>query len=244
MPKLFLVCQNNDLNTYEDIKESKYILTSFYYVKKKLPFTPKMHLVDSGAFTMFSSKKKIDLDEYVSQYINYINENDIKYFFELDLDTLIGYDKVLEIRKRIEKETGKQCIPVWHISRGKEEFIKMCKEYKYAGIGGIVSKENIVNYKHLYQQLNKLANSYGCKLHGLGYTGKDVATSGFYSVDSTSWLSGSRFAQIHYFTLNKMEMIRPKNKRLKKGRELNKHNLKEWIKFQKYLDNQKEESNE
>ena len=28
------------------------------------------------------------------------------------------------LRKRLELETGKQCIPVWHKPRGKEEFLK------------------------------------------------------------------------------------------------------------------------
>ena len=103
------------------LNKSNYILTSFYYFKDALPYQPQIHLVDSGAFTFFSSGKKFDVDKYVGEFINYINEFDIKYvgefinyinefdikyFFELDIDVLVGYDKVLEIRKRRRHDFG------------------------------------------------------------------------------------------------------------------------------------------
>ena len=69
-----------------------------------------------------------NFDEYLTRYINFINKYDIKYFFELDVDSIVGYEKVKQLRKRLENETGKKCIPVWHKSRGKEEYLKMCKK--------------------------------------------------------------------------------------------------------------------
>lgn len=219
------------------LNKSNYILTSFYYFKDALPYQPQIHLVDSGAFTFFSSGKKFDVDKYVGEFINYINEFDIKYFFELDIDVLVGYDKVLEIRKRIENGTNKKCIPVWHYFRGKDEFIKMCKEYEYAAIGGIASKEKIARYPEFYIKFNKIANSYGCKLHGLGLTGKIINTAGFYSVDSTSWKSGRRFAQIHKFNGEFIKITSKKDKRLVDYNGLDNHNLNEWLKYQKYLEN-------
>ena len=133
MTKLCLAIGGGELKEeilFQELSKSKYILTSFYYFKDKLPFEVDLHLVDSGAFTFFSSKKKIDIDKYLTEYIKYINKYDIKYFFELDIDVLVGYDKVLELRERLERETGKKCIPVWHMSRGKDEFIKMIKAGK------------------------------------------------------------------------------------------------------------------
>lgn len=156
MTKLCLAISGGEINIYgNELKNSRYILTSFYYFREKLPFDVDLHLVDSGAFTFFSSKKKIDIDAYLTEYIEYINKYDIKYFFELDIDVIVGYEKVLELRERLERETGKKCIPVWHISRGKEEFLKMIKEYDYASIGGVVSKENIINHKDKFHLLNK-----------------------------------------------------------------------------------------
>lgn len=237
MTKLCLAVNNGEINAYkEELSKSKYILTSFYYFKDKLPFDVDLHLVDSGAFTFFSSKKKIDIDEYLTKYIEYINKYDIKYFFELDIDVLIGYDKVLELRERLERETGKKCIPVWHMSRGKDEFIKMIKEYDYASIGGVVSKESIVNHKDKFHLLNKLARKYGCKLHGLGVTDANVESYGFYSVDSTTWNAGSRFGKFMKFEQNKIKHINKKEgTRLISYHELNKLNIIQWLKFQKYL---------
>ena len=233
--KLCLAIDKSAIKRYERIRDSKYVLTSFYYYKERLPFEPELHLVDSGAFTMFSSTKAIDIDEYVKQYIDYINKYDIRYYFELDIDSVVGYKKVLDIRDRLECGTGKQCIPVWHHSRGKDEFIKMCKEYNYAAIGGIASKECIVNHKDKFILLNKLAKQHGCKLHGLGATGKDIDKMGFYSVDSTSWISGWKFGQIHKFNGTAIRSRGTSDKKCINGRVLNEHNLNEWLKYQEYL---------
>lgn len=239
MTKLCLAIGGGELKEeilFQELSKSKYILTSFYYFKDKLPFEVDLHLVDSGAFTFFSSKKKIDIDKYLTDYIAYINKYDIKYFFELDIDVLVGYDRVLELRERLERETGKKCIPVWHMSRGKDEFIRMIKEYDYASIGGVVSGENIKNHKDKFHLLNKLANQYGCKLHGLGITDNSVDNYGFYSVDSTSWSTGRRFAKTYMFDGTKMKIIPKKeNRRLTDYKKLDVINIKEWLKFQKYL---------
>ena len=233
--KLCLAIDGGDVDAYKDVRSSKYVLTSFYYYQDVLPFKPELHLVDSGAFTMFSSTKPIDIDEYVDRYIDYINRYNIKYYFELDIDSVVGYKKVLDIRNRLECGTGKQCIPVWHHSRGKDEFIKMCKEYNYAAIGGIASKECIVQHKDKFVLLNRLAKQHGCKLHGLGVTGKDINRMGFYSVDSTSWKSGRRFGQIHKFNGVAIQTKKISGKKCVKYKELDKHNLNEWLKYQEYL---------
>ena len=144
--KLFLAGLSGSLGKYlnRDMIRGIYALESFYYAdettEKYLPFFGDF-LLDSGAFTFFSSGKQVDWDEYVEKYARFIVKNNVKHFFELDIDCIVGYDNVLKIRKYIEEKTGKKCIPVWHKSRGKEEFIKMCKEYNYVAIGGIVSKE-------------------------------------------------------------------------------------------------------
>lgn len=99
-----------------------YILESFYTIKKwQIPYIKKckMFLLDSGAFTFMNGNKgKVDFNQYLNDYINFINKYDIKYFFELDIDSVVGYEKVKEMRTVLEKGTGKKCIPVWHKARG------------------------------------------------------------------------------------------------------------------------------
>lgn len=141
--KVFLAA-TSDKSFISNITDSKYILESFYYFQEwQIPLIKKseMFLLDSGAFTFMSGKKSNDFDGYLTRYIDFIKKHDVKHFFELDIDSIVGYDKVKQLRKRLEKETGKKCIPVWHKSRGKEEFLKMCDEYNYVAIGGIVTKE-------------------------------------------------------------------------------------------------------
>ena len=125
----------------------KYYLESYFYLKKPIQLQlmqeVNMFLLDSGAFTFMNAKKEkaVNIDEYLDNYIAFINKYDVKYFFELDTDSVHGLDKVLEMRGKLEAKTGKKCIPVWHKSRGIECFKKLCKEYDYIAIGGFVTKE-------------------------------------------------------------------------------------------------------
>jgi len=70
LTKLCLAVNEGEINIYKkELSNSRYILTSFYYFREKLPFDVDLHLVDSGAFTFFSSKKKIDIDQYLTEYV-------------------------------------------------------------------------------------------------------------------------------------------------------------------------------
>lgn len=225
------------LNVGKDIDVA--ILESFYYAdewtEKMIPRL-KYFLLDSGAFTFFSSGKHIDWNEYLDRYIAFINKNKVEHFFELDIDVLVGYEKVLEFRRKLERGTGRQCIPVWHKSRGKDEFIKMCDEYKYVAIGGIVSKE-ITQKEYVYFPwfLNE-AHKRGVKVHGLGFTNLEgMRKYHFDSVDSTSWTTGNRFGAIYQF--NGKTMVKHGKKegqKLADSRAVAINNFNEWVKFQQY----------
>lgn len=104
-------------------KECIYALDSFFYVNRNRPSDHKRfedYLLDSGAFTFIQGgKMKETVADYVEAYLDYILKNDIKNYFELDIDLKIGYDEVVKIRNYLEKKTDRPCIPVWHIYRGK-----------------------------------------------------------------------------------------------------------------------------
>ena len=218
------------------------ILESFYYAdkwtEKMLPFFGEF-LLDSGAFTFMSNNKGVvNWKEYIDRYASFINRNNIKYFFELDVDSIVGYEKVKEFRRILEQKTGKKCIPVWHKTRGIEEFKKMCDEYSYVAIGGIVSKEiTQKDYKYFSYLINE-AHKRGTKIHGLGFTNfKGLEQYHFDSVDSTSWTTGNRFGVIYKFNGRTMKKYNKKEgQRLKNSRLVAVHNFKEWVKFQKYAE--------
>ena len=225
----------------DNYKKIPYLLESFYYFKDwQIPLlqTAQLFLVDSGAFTfMNGSKGKVDFNAYLDKYIDFINKNNVKHFFELDIDSVVGYDNVKKLRTKLEQETGKKCIPVWHKSRGLEEWKLMCKEYDYVAIGGIVTKEIGKEDFKYFKPLLEIARQNNCKVHGLGFTAvAELPKYKFYSVDSTSWLSGGRYGQLHAFRNNTIENIKPKNVRAKNYKQIDYHNLEQWLKYQEYAD--------
>ena len=239
--KVFLAATQSRIYLVQEYKPL-YILETFYNIKEesvKEYKKCKMFLLDSGAFTFMNGYKgKVDWDEYVEKYANFINKYDIKYFFELDIDVIVGIKEVERLRNKLEKLTQKKCIPVWHKSRGLEYWEKMCKEYNYVAIGGIVIKEiTQTDYKY-FKPLLKIARENNCKVHGLGFTATSLLKKyPFFSIDSTSWLKASRFGRIDYFDGKKMKTYpKPKNTRTVDYKKCDDFIFKEWIKFQKYAD--------
>lgn len=222
----------------EEWEECKFMLESYYYFKdwQKPYINKELFLLDSGAFTFMNGKTNINWKEYVEQYANFIRNNKIKYFFELDIDSIIGYEKVKQLRKQLEKKTNKKCIPVWHKSRGIEEWKKLTREYDYVAIGGIVTKEiKQSEYKYI-PTLLKIAKENNCRVHGLGFTKTRLLDKNrFYSVDSTTWNRG-RFGDLYYFKDGQMKIYNKKGQKLKNGLESNRFCLQQWIKYQKYME--------
>lgn len=223
------------------LKDVPYLLESFFYFcnfQKPLIKTADLFLLDSGAFTfMNGANGKVNWDDYISKYIAFINENDIEHYFELDIDAIVGYEEVKRMRARIESETGKKSIPVWHKSRGIDEFKRLVKDYDYIAIGGFAIKHIKQNEYPIIRKMVQYAYESGTKVHGLGFTPKEVTKYKFYSVDSTTWLSCRRFGSLFKYDDGQMRMVTPKNHGTRKDRqrEIEVLTLKEWIKYQKYL---------
>lgn len=241
--KLFLAAVTTFIDNclaFTDLKDT-YCLESFYYANKnteKMIPLLKGFLLDSGAFTFFSSGKTVKWEEYVDRYADFINKNNIDHFFELDIDKLIGYDNVLKLRKRLENKTGKQCIPVWHKFRGKENFLQMCDEYKYVAIGGIVSKEIKQSEYPIFTYLINEAHKKDTKIHGLGFTNlKGLEEYHFDSVDSTAWTTGNRFGGVYQFDGKTLiKHAKPQGCRMVHYTKVASHNFRQWVKFQQYAE--------
>lgn len=223
------------------LNDVPYMLESFFYFcnfQKPLIKTADLFLLDSGAFTfMNGANGKVNWDEYISKYIAFINENDVEHYFELDIDAIVGYEEVKRMRARIESETGKKSIPVWHKSRGMDEFKRLVKDYDYIAIGGFAIKHIKQNEYPIIRKMVQYAYESGTKVHGLGFTPKEVTKYKFYSVDSTTWLSCRRFGSLFKYDNGQMRMVTPKNHGTRKDRqrEIEVLTMKEWIKYQKYL---------
>lgn len=251
--RIFLACSTSACNKEDKekfFKENKplYLLETFFSGEKTcknvLDIVGRENfLLDSGAFSFMSGAKcsKESLLKYLDKYIAFINKYDVKYFFELDVDTIFGIEFVEEMRRKLEKETEKKCIPVWHKGRGIEYWKNMVDKYKYIAIGGLVfhvKKQELP----LIKKMVDYAYKKGVKVHGLGFTKtKNLNEYKFYSVDSSSWLSSaSRGQKLNIFN-GEYIISKDINKKNKKAKitKMAGFNFKEWIKYQKYMDNKK-----
>lgn len=236
-----------DFFTGENALKSINILESFYYLRKNEEFmTLVKHfgsfMLDSGAFSFMlgSHKGGINWDEYIEEYAAFINRWNVQLFFELDIDSVVGLTEVERFREKLEALTGKKPIPVWHRNRGKEYFIKMCENYPYVALGGIVTKEiDRKKYETAFPWFIKTAHDHKCKIHGLGYTTvANLKKYHFDSVDSTAWLYGNRGGYLYKFNprTGLLEQLSKEGCRLK-SREGAVNNFNEWVKFGKYAEN-------
>ena len=171
------------------VQPSKLVRQYFDYIK-----TNKIeYLLDSGAFSyMNNPKKTFNLKNHLKQYCYYINEFDIKNFFELDLDIFMSLEEIENVRRKIFLETHKQPIIVFHQERKAAYWTKMCKENAFIAIGGLVTGNNWYSaegQRTLLEMCDE-AHSYGTLVHGLGFTPLTLLNSHtmfFDTIDSTTW---------------------------------------------------------
>lgn len=221
-----------------EIDKFKYNLLSYYYVRDdneialKLRDNSELVIVDSEAHS-FQKGKKVDWEEYTKEYANFIKDFDrenVIGYFEMDVDNIIGYDKVLELRKILEKVSNK-IIPVWHKNRGIEDYKKMCQDYKGKVIA-ITGFKNEDIKDEQYLMFLKYAKKYNCKVHCLGMTRKKVLDKvPFDFTDSSTWLAQTNYGNV-FFGKGKF----PKAK----GQEKEKQyllNYKQGMKMQEYYYN-------
>lgn len=183
--------------------EMKWNLMSYFYIKSKIEFAEFIRdnseevMIDSGAHS-FQKGKKVDWDKYTDEYAAFIKKFDrpnVVGYFEMDVDNIIGYQKVLKLREKLESVSDK-IIPVWHKNRGIDDFHNMCKRYsgKIIAITGF-RNEDITDEQYL--MFLKVARSYNCKVHCLGMTRKAVLDKvPFDYTDSSSWSAYGQFGKI------------------------------------------------
>jgi hypothetical protein len=218
-----------------------YRLESFVYVKGEEKNIPKYKsfLLDSGAFTFMNKNNGVvNWDEYIERYASFINTYNVNNFFELDIDVIVGIKEVERLRSKLEKLTNKQSIPVWHKSRGMDYWKRIIAEYGYVAIGGIVTREIKQSQYDIFYTLLDLARRNNCNVHGLGFTNLEgLKKYKFYSVDSTSWLSGNRFGSVYWFDGQTMKKQNKKEGQRVLTKETAINNFNEWNKFLKYAEN-------
>lgn len=92
----------------EDGIKMKWNLMSYYYIKSKIPVAEFIRdnseeiMIDSGAHS-FQKGVKLDWEKYTDEYARFIQEFDrpnVVGYFEMDVDNILGYERVLSLRER------------------------------------------------------------------------------------------------------------------------------------------------
>lgn len=171
---------------------------SYYYIRERgnqefaevIRDRSEEVMIDSGAHS-FQKGKQVDWDAFTEEYAHWIETFDrpnVIGYFEMDVDNIIGFAKVKELREKLLKVTDK-IIPVWHKNRGIEEYRRMCQEHK-GKIVAITGFKNEDIKDDQYLMFLKCAKEYNCKVHCLGMTRRKVLDKvPFDYTDSSSWLS-------------------------------------------------------
>lgn len=156
-------------------------------------------LLDSGAFTAWKAGQVIEIDDYC-KFIDNLPIKPWKYFA---LDVVGNPQKTME-NYEIMLKRGYKPIPIF--TRGED--ISVLEDYyktsDLVGVGGLVgTKKNKAFVNALMKKINKR------KVHWLGFTNiKYIKFYKPYMCDSSSWLTGSRYASFNLYCGNgKFEKI-------------------------------------
>ena len=220
----------------------KWNLMSYYYLRKSdkewsaqiIRDNSELIMIDSGAHS-FQKGARVDWISYTREYADFIAKFDrpnVVGFFEMDIDSIVGYTRVLELRKILQSVSDK-IIPVWHKNRGIDEYEKMCSEFagKVIAISGF-KNEDITDNQYL--MFLKKAKQYGCRVHALGMARRAVLDKvPFDYTDSSSWRQWATFAWCPTGDFTKKKQVN--SSYVSANREkLELRNYRQWVRIQEY----------
>ena len=245
MTNLFLASAEQP--PYEKILErtkNPFNLYSFYYIEElknfKFPDYCKRIMVDSGAHTLqYTNNSPQTYQAFFERYVNFIKQHkddERITFIELDIDNVIGWDKLQQWRETLLSLRDDMMI-VWH--KWSENLAKRdlweeyVNQFKFISIPNKDMK-NINVHKAL-----DLAREKGIKVHGLAMTKPNLPyIYKFTSIDSSTWASGGRFGNMYMFRGNKLVTINTAkiNTTKLQYNDLDYFNALQWKKLSNYME--------
>ncbi len=178
---------NRSLSLLSEYKAN--VLLSYYFLTYKkrqfIDFKKKYNIpnlfIDSGAFSAFTKKVFVNIDQY-SYYLK--NSN---YDVGAGLDVIGNAEETYKNCEYMEKQYGLKIMPTFHYGEDFEYLDKYCANHDYVAIGGIaqIGKQP----QKLFPWLSKIFTKYPKhKFHGFAVTGnRTLSAFPWYSCDSASW---------------------------------------------------------
>lgn len=177
------------------------ILSSFHYFKKvdfdKLIGNFKVKpliFADSGAYSAASQGVPVRVEEYAEWLQQW--KSHFTVYSNLDV---IRDPKASAKNQAILERKGLEPIPVFHTGSDFVELDRLAKDYPYIALGGMVGQSRPACLKWAATCM-KRTQKYQTKFHGFGMTSREVIEKlPWYSVDSSSWVSGAKFGNLTLF---------------------------------------------
>lgn len=232
--KLYLAAYETQLRAYglNLDKKSNLFLTYFYraQTEKSLDqLAANEHsgllTIDSGAHSFFElmgisvtakhgKVKNPDLpdpDAYFQKYKAWLVQwkDKFDYFCELDLQELVGMEKILDWRRQFcDAGLGDQMITVHHSCNNWGDYEQLIANTKsgYIAIEGVRKGAALLPYNKFI----KYAYDKDIKIHGFAFTrSKLLYHFPFYSVDSSSWTAAPRYGILNKFNGVGIKCVKP-----------------------------------
>ena len=196
-------------------------LMSYEYLKGKghgqiRKYSDISLFIDSGAFTYMSDPKYENYtieqwEKQIQQYLKWAERNKDHIFAiaDLDLQYIVGYEKVYEWRKKYFEpfmlRTGIPVCFMYH-EEGLEQWEYMCKRYPYVGMS--LRVDGVLD-ENLFRDMFRTAEKYNTLVQGMASTQTQLLTRlPFYTVDSTTWNVGLKYGEISVWNETKMSRIK------------------------------------
>lgn len=214
-----------ELNVENMLISYAYFKSPNDYLKVAGNWIPKRMILDSGAFSVWTKGDKINIDNYINfckGMREIVPQTTELHYVNLDvLPGRFGEFPTNEQRQSSAEEGWKNMeymnskgLKVIHVFHQHEDFKwlhKLIKKDDYIGISPANDVSMTSKKIWLDQVFSIVQNKIKC--HGFAVTGKEhLIRYPFYSVDSSSWIMGGRFAEIKSFSQGKQKGAIFKNK--------------------------------
>jgi len=197
------------LLSFHYIQKTKANQEIFSFYKKRRGKKMINLFLDSGAFSAFTKKVEIDIQEY----IKYIKENKKYINLYANLDVIGDAEGTLKNQKIMEK-AGLSPIPCFHAGEDFSYLDHYIKNYDYISLGGVaqLGRRAGVWMEDCFDRICGDDGIPRVKVHGFAVTSlKLMMRFPWYSVDSTSWVMTSRMGSVYVPIFRNGEYIYDEN---------------------------------